>query len=263
MVKKSQTEKKAINIQSVERALNILEFLSKMQNPVGVAEISEALGINRTTIYGLLNTLITSDYVIRSEVNGKYTISGKMYSLSYTYPNRLPVVRFAMRYMQELANRYDITVHLGALSIRNDVLLVNAQFPSNMQNIRSGSIFPLHASSMGKVILSYLSEEKREALLEACDMRAYTRYTITDRDALRSELSAIREQGYGRDMEEYIDGTSCVAFPIFNDKDEIVAAMSVSGTLEQIDSRLDAIITDGLRCSKQCSAEMGWGVYNR
>jgi len=263
MKKNSQSEKKATNIQSVERALGILEYLSKIQTPVGVAEIGDELGINRTTVYGLLNTLMASDYVVRSQIGGKYTISGKMYSLSYSYPNRLPVVRFATRYMQELADRYDVTAHLGTLSIRNDILLVNAQFPKNIQNIRSGSTFPLHASSMGKVILSYMPEEKREEMLENCDMRPYTRHTITDKDILRKEISVIRRQGYGRDVEEYLDGTSCVAFPIFNDKDEIVAAMSVSGTLEQINTQIDTMITDGLRCSKQCSAEMGWGVYNR
>ena len=104
MGRKAQTDKKTAGIQSVERALSILEVLSKTQTPMGVIEISEELGINRTTVYGLLNTLIQSDYVVRSEVNSKYTISGKMYSLSYSYPNRLPVVRYATRYMQELQN---------------------------------------------------------------------------------------------------------------------------------------------------------------
>lgn len=263
MGRKAQTDKKAAGIQSVERALGILEVLSKTQTPMGVIELSEELGINRTTVYGLLNTLIQSDYVVRSEVNSKYTISGKMYSLSYSYPNRLPVVRYATRYMQELAERYNVTVHLGALSIRDDVLLVNAQFPKNIQNIRSGSTFPLHASSMGKVILSYMPQERMEELLESCDMRAFTHHTITDRDVLRKELSVIRERGYGCDVEEYIDGTSCVAFPIFDDKNKIAAAMSVSGTLDLINSQMEQIITDGLRCSKQCSAEMGWIVYNR
>ena len=262
MPRTSRSANSSSGIQSVERALNILELLSKTQTPLGVIEISDALGINRTTVYGLLNTLIKKDYVLRSDINSKYVISGKMYNISYSYPNRLPVVRYASSYMLELANRFNATVHLGTFSIRNDVLLVKAQFPRNIQNIRSGSLFPVHASGLGKVILAYLPENTRESVLASCDMRAYTRRTITDKEVLRRELKQIRSQGYGRDLEEYLEGTTCVAFPIFNDKNEIAAAMSISGAPDHIDPQLELIISEGLRCSKQCSIDMGWDFYN-
>lgn len=262
MAKRQKSENQVNNIQSVERALNILELLSKTQIPMGAIEISQELGINRTTVYGLMNTLINKDFVVRSEVGSKYTISGKMYSLSYSYPNRLPVVQYASRYMQELSNKYETTIHLGTLSVRNDILLINVHFPKNIQNVRSGSSFPLHASSMGKVLLAFSPEEKIETMLQKCDFRVFTRKTITDKEVMKRELVGIREQGYGCDEEEYLEGTSCVAFPIFNSRDEIVAAMSVSGTCDQINGQREQIIRDGLRCSKQCSSEMGWGVYN-
>ncbi len=262
MAKRKESENQVNNIQSVERALNILELLSKTQLPMGAIEISQELGINRTTVYGLMNTLINMDYVVRSEVGSKYTISGRMYSLSYSYPNRLPVVQYAQRYMQELSDTYNTTIHLGTLTIRHDVLLINARFPKNIQNIRSGSSFPLHASGMGKVLLAFSSPEKREDMIARCDFQAFTRKTIVDRDVMEKEMQEIREQGYGCDEEEYMEGTACIAFPIFNSRDDITAAMSVSGTCDQINGQREQIIRDGLRCSKQCSSEMGWRMYN-
>ena len=74
---------------------------------------------------------------------------------------------------------------------------------------------------MGKVLLACMPLERMEEMLASCDMRAFTYHTITDREVLRKELSVIRKRGYGCDVEEYIDGTSCIAFPIFDDKNKI------------------------------------------
>ncbi len=248
------------SIQSVERALGILELLSRTQQPITVSEISETLHINRTTVYGLLNTLIQNGY-IAPDGSGKYTVSGKMYSISYSYPNRLPVVRTAASYMIDMVEKLNLTTHLGTLSAKNDILLLKAQFPRNMQNARSGSIFPIYASGMGKVILAYSEEAKQEEILSSMEFRAFTKHTVTSSEKLREELAVIREQGYSRDQEEYLYGVSCVAFPILNDKNKIIAAISISGTPQDIDERFDQIITEGLRCSKSCSMDMGWDIY--
>lgn len=262
MARRAETSKESGGVQSVERALSILELLCKSQSPLGASEISEKLNINRTTVYGLINSLIKKDYVVVSEVNGKFTITGKMYGLSYLYPNRLPVVRCASSYMLELAEKFNTTIHLGTLSIRNDVLLVKAQFPKNIQNVHSGSHFPLHATGLGKVLMAFLPEEKKNTVIEECNLKQLTSRTITDREVLRKELEEIVERGYGRDLEEYLEGTSCAAFPIFNERHEIVAAMSVSGATDIIEGQISQIISEGLRCSKQCSSEMGWSLYN-
>lgn len=252
----------SINIQSVDRALNILEYLSRAKTPVSVQEISDAIGIKRTTAYGLLNTLIKTEYAVKSE-SGKYTVSGKMYSLSYSYPARIPIVRYVKKYMVELSEKFQETVHLGMLSIRNNIMLLKAQIPNNSFDVECGSFFPLYASGLGKVILAFLDSDRQKELIDGMgELKKYTGNTITEKETLISELERIREQGYAFDNEEYLEGTMCVAFPLFDDRNNIVAAMSVSGITENIRPKLEEIITNGLRCSKQCSKEMGWGAYN-
>lgn len=259
MAKTANEPETGKSVQSVERALSILELLNKAQEALSVSEISDALSINRTTVYGLLNTLIRKDYVTASGA-GRYTISGKMYSISYYYPNRLPVVRVASNYMIDLVNKLNLTVHLGILSAKNDVLLLRAQFPQHIQNAKSGNAFPIYASGMGKVILAYSPPEKQKEIISNIEFKPFTKYTITSKEKLEEELSTIRRQGYSRDCEEYLYGVFCMAFPIFNEKNEIIAAISITGTPEDISPRIDQVIIEGLRCSNSCSMDMGWDI---
>ncbi len=251
-------KEKVNKIQSVERALNVLELLSESTSSLSVLDISNKLNINRTTIHGLINTLILMDYIRKDDSTGKYTITEKMYSLSYSHPYRLPVVRYASPYIMELSNKYNTMVHVGVLSSENEVLLVKAEFPKDMTGIRSGNQFPLHASGSGKVMLAFMPEQKRDKILKEIVLYPYTRVTITDKGLLLKKLDEIRNNGYGRDEGELFDNTHCISFPIFNSKKEIVATISLSGTKEIIEGNLEQIILDGLQSSKYISRELGW-----
>lgn len=247
-----------VTIQSAERALDILELLSQTTEALSAIEISKELNINRTTVYGLLNTLMKKDYIRKESSSGKYVVTEKMYALSYAHPYRLPVVRIASPYIIELSKRYSITVHLGILSVKNEVLLVKAQFPPDLEGVRSGNSFPLYATGSGKVMLAYLSSKKRESVMNEIELYPYTKATITDKDVLLKELDLIRHRGYGTDKGEYLENTYCIAFPIFNSQKEITATLSLSGTREKIENHFDDIVPDGMQCSKYCSMELGW-----
>ena len=255
------SNKQSGNVQSVERAMSILELLSRSQKPLSVTEISEAVGLKRTTVYGLINTLIKLEYVTASDINNRFEITGKMYRISYSYPNRLPVVRYARSYMMDLSERFDSVVHLGVLNQSNDVMLVCAQFPKNVQNARSGNLFPLHATGIGKTLLAFLPKEQSEQIIETLDLQPFTDSTITDADELRKELDLVREQGYARDVNEYIESSSCVAFPIYDAEDNVIAALSVTNSTDFINENFDSILTQGLSSSKNCSIDMGWELY--
>lgn len=249
-------------IQSVERALTILEILSRNRVPLSVIEIANELEVNRTTVHGLLNTLMEMDYVVNADIAGKYVISGKMYNLSFSYPNNLEVVRFAMPYLQEMVDMFGVTAHLGTLSIKNNILLLKAVFPKNMADITSGSLFPLHATGLGKVTLAFQQEDKQKELIESIEFKSYTANTITEKEALYKDLKAIRENKYAYDLEEFIEDTCCIAFPLFNEKDEIVAAFSISGLKNTMEPAFQDIVSSGLRHSKLCSKDMGCTLFN-
>ncbi len=250
----AETMKKS-SIQSVERALCLLELLSSTNHALSASKIAEELNIKRTTVYGLLTTLIQHDYVIAE--GSEYRISGKLYNLSYKFPNRFRVTQIASKYMLELSQSYDLTAHLGIMDIRNRVLLIKAAFPRT-DVAHSGTIFPLHATSIGKVLLAYQPQEKQEEILKELDLLPYTSKTIRDLDALNKELETIRSRGYGYDDGEYLENTFCVAVPILNERNQIIAALSVSGEPMSIQPVLTEILPKILQCGKNCSMEMGW-----
>ena len=127
------------SIQSVERALSLLELLSSTNESLSASEIAEELNMKRTTVYGLLTTLIQKDYVAAE--NSGYQISGKLYNLSYKFPIRFPVTQIAYKYMLELSQAYDLTAHLGILDIKDRVLMVKAAFPRT-DAAHTGIVFP-------------------------------------------------------------------------------------------------------------------------
>ena len=245
-------------VQSVERAFRILENVCKSQNPISVQDLSEITGIGRTTVHGLVNTLYNMGYIDRSSIRGHYVISPKLYGMICAYPHRLPVVRAANRRLIKLSDTFNSTVHLCILSPENEAMLIKAYYPDQVANISESYFFPLHATAVGKALLAYQPEERRENLIQQINTLQYTKNTIHDKDALRAELAAIRQCGYSEDRAEYLDNTYCIAFPIWDDKGQIAAAFSLSDYLENLATRENDIIPIGLQCSKSCSMEMGW-----
>ena len=81
-------------IQSLERGLSVIELLSNVMKPMSVMEICKEVGVQRTTLYALLNTLISRGYVAKNEETSKYYITGKIYELGMFYPEKQPLVAY-------------------------------------------------------------------------------------------------------------------------------------------------------------------------
>lgn len=245
-------------IQSVARALSILEVVCDSNQPMSVQEISSALCISRTTAHGLVNTLVACDYLEKEALSRKYMPTSKMYGMSCAYPHKLKVMQTANPYLRALLTRYRQTIHLGVMSTNDDVLLLKAYFPERVPNLTRVFNLPMHATGIGKTMLAFLPEERREDILSKIELTAYTKNTITDINRLRDEISVIHQTGYGFDSAEYLDNTFCVGFPIFNERDEAIAAFSISGQQQDIVPLFSEIIPESLEVSKTCSSEMGW-----
>lgn len=92
----------------------------------------------------------------------------------------------------------------------------------------------LHSSSLGKVLLAWLPEDHIDALLPTEHLPAFTARTITTRKALKAELEVVRLQGWAFDNQEDVDDVTCIAAPVFNSDQAVVAAISISGVRFQM-----------------------------
>jgi IclR family KDG regulon transcriptional repressor len=255
---KQTCEESPQSIQSVERALDILELLSNRIESMSAIEISKALNINRTTTYGLLNTLVQKKYVTKDDSEAKFFVTPKLFKLGSNYPYKMPLTLYASSYMTDLLYRHEVSVYLAIHYELGKAVIVTTKIPARSAAVRLGQNIPMHASSLGKVILAFISQEQLEEALNNYDLYRCTPQTITNKNDLLTELEQIRKQGYAIDRGEQFDNTYCLGFPIRNHNNQVVAALSFSDNIDRIKSIQKELLRDGLQCSKCLSMELGW-----
>lgn len=250
-----------LTIQSVERALSILETLARNPQPMSVIEIGAAVGIQRTTLYALINTLVAEGYVLRGE-DGRVTVSSKLYELSSMYPSRLPIVHRSSRHITEMSERYRVAVRLSVCTEAGHVVTVASSAPAfHVSNVApQGGELALHATSTGKLLLAHLPPEEARGRMESCHMERYTAYTITDREDLARDVDEVAQRGYARDEREYLDDTTCLSFPILSREKRLIAILSATSDYWHMKEVYDAVVREGLQRSKLIAMDLSGGT---
>ena len=139
------------------------------------------------------------------------------------------VVSLAQPLMDELTAVTTETVQLARLEGLDNVYLAISESPHPMKLVSSvGKRLPAHATGLGKVLLASLDDDELDRRLSGVTLARFTERTITDRKVLLAELKRVRSRGFGYDNEEYVIGCRCVAAPVRDGADRVIAAMSVS-----------------------------------
>ena len=224
-------------VQSVERALDILEFVSRAEGELGVSEIGDAVGLSAGTVHRLLATLSSRGYVYRNKETRRYALGLKALTMSTL--TREQIGATALPFLEELAQVSQETANLAILEGNSAMYIEQAAPPNRMLRIftEPGNRVSLHACGTGKVLLAYQYPRLVDLLLGRLDLVRYTASTITDPGQLQSELQHIRRQGYAVDFGEQEDGVRCLAAPVFGPDGEIFAAMSLSGPSSRVESK--------------------------
>lgn len=247
-------------IQSVERALDILTLLCNSNIPLSAKEIADALKMTRSTVNGLLNTLLQKKCVKKCAARGKYMESIKLFAISQKHLNKLPVLQETGKYWENnIGKRLNVSSNLGLYDEMNQVLTIRVYEQQGRNDFfRSYTSLPMYCTGIGKCLLAYFPEKMAEDIISQISMDAYTDHTITAQDALYKELESIRQCGYSLDQGELLENTYCIAFPIFDFTNNIIASCSIADSKETIESQRDILIRSGLQASKYCSIVLGW-----
>jgi DNA-binding IclR family transcriptional regulator len=209
-------------VQSLDRALSILDVLSLSEGGLVLREIASRSGLPKSTVHRLLSTLGLRGFVIRDPLTGTYRLGLKGMRHAGSGPDTRAV-------LSDLALSSGETANLGALTGTDVVYVDRVESPQALRwELGVGSRVPAHCSGMGKAILAFLDRDAVRRLLPS-RLKAYTARTITERDALLAELSLIRRRGYALDEEEFMDGVRCVAVPVWDGRDEVTGALSLAG----------------------------------
>lgn len=216
-------------IQSLERALNVLDALAG-SGGLTLTELSEELDQSPATMYRVLSTLEAREIVETDPQTQAWYIGPTAFRLGSAFLRRTSVVERSRPVMRALMEATGETSNLGVE--RNGDVMFLSQVETH-ESIRAffppGTLSPMHASGIGKALLSLYGDDRVARLLSLRPMERFTDKTIADPDALMAELATIRQRGYAVDDEEKTTGMRCVAAPIVNLHGEPVAGISVSG----------------------------------
>lgn len=257
MTKEMTNDKNKGSIQSVERALKILEVLSTRNEGMSTLEVGALLGINRTTTYSLLNTLENNRYVFKN-AESKYWISSKLFELGSIFPRKVPLARTAQPYINTLFHQYHIGIKLAITSHPDSPVVILSKNEESDVAPQLGTTLSLSATATGKVALAFAPESIRQELIDSLTMVRYTNNTIMDKQELLRELARIRSLDYALDNEEALDNTTCIAFPIFNVHKHLIGVLGFSDTTSRIQPLMPELVKAGLQSSKSISREFGW-----
>jgi IclR family acetate operon transcriptional repressor len=242
-------------VQSVERALELLEALADPGDPRGVSELGRATGLPVATIHRLLATMAVRGYVRQDRATHKYALGSYLIKLGEAATRQLG--RFSHPYLVELMEASGETANLGVLE-GSQVAYV-AQVPSRHHRVRMFTevgrrVLP-HTSGVGKVVLAFRPRAEVEALLARTGLPRRTPRTITELDRFLAELDTVARQGYAIDSGEEEVGVRCLAVPVFGIGDS-VAAMSVSAPEGRLEPRdVERILPEMLRISAALSGD--------
>lgn len=246
-------------VQSVDRALKIIENLKNNPNGIGVTDLSIMLGVSKSTIHRLLMSLYQEGFVRQDPITEKYKLGFKFLELGDIVNENLDVRKAASPMLKELSNKTGETVHLVIMDQNEVVYIDKVESPETIRMYsRVGKRALMHCTGVGKVFLANLPLLEVKRIIEEKPLIRFTKNTITTPKELFAQLELIKSQGYAIDNEEHEEGVKCASAPIFDFRGNIIAAVSVSAPAMRITAEKFTHMTkEVINCSYKISKSLG------
>ncbi len=220
-------------VKTVAKAIDIINHLSQDTGNRGdsISELSQFLGIGKSTVHRLLDTLQFYGYVEKDPETKRYKLGWELYKIGQVIPLQNQLFDINQNYLMDLSHETHETVNLGMLK-RGEVVIISKieGVRDHLRvNINPGEYEAIHATALGKMMLSEWNASQIRSLFDGKnELPTYTPNTISTVDALLKDERIIRQRGYAVDNEEYCLGLYCMAMAVRDYTGEIVAGISVS-----------------------------------
>lgn len=247
---------------TADRVLDIFEYLERFDAPQTVTQIAEQLSLPKATAFRLVTALKERGYLAQDRPRGGYRLGARLLRLGVAARRQIGVARIAPPLLRRLAQTTGESCQASVREGGHALCVAREAAPEQKGWSLTGdvgTIFPLHATAVGKVLLAFAPESDRAAYL-AGRLGASTPHTITDAVALGAVLADVRANGFARDDEEFRVGLSAIAAPVFGAEGGILAAVGVTllrqSKLEG-DKTVARIVPALVEAARELSAELG------
>ncbi len=218
------------SVQSVRRALQLLNFFTPEKTQWSVGDLSKTTGLHKSVVARLMTTMASEGFLVQDEGNKAYTIGPQVFAIGSIYEPRLFLDRVARPVMQDLAMSCGQTCALGIPSGQQFMYVIVVENPRATTfriTVEAGRRRPYHAAAVGKVLLANMPEEQAEHVLEHGPLAKLTPCTIDSVDVLRANLAEVRRTGVAFSDQESVPGVGAVAAGVRNANGHCVAGLSV------------------------------------
>jgi len=247
------------SVQSIDRAISVLEALTGERDGVPLSLVAQRVDLHKSTTHRLLSTLCSRGYAEKLP-GGEYRLGRRVVELASMYLNQLELKTEAQPHLRRLLQQTTQPVHLAVLEG------LEAIYIDKMETLHSIRMYsqiglraPAYCTGIGKALLSGLTDEELEKLLEGITLEYKTPNTITDPAVLLKELRRARRRGWACDNEENELGIRCIAAPVFDYRGDAIAAVSTSGVSRVIEASRDTETAKHVKhCAEAISARMGY-----
>jgi len=247
-------------VRALVRALALLNRVAEAQGEgATLTELAQQVGLPASTAHRLLTTLEQERYVRFDLAERSWSVGVQAFVTGCAFTKSRSLGALARPHMRLLMESTGETVNLAVEDDGEAVYLAQVECRQMMRAFaRPGSRAPLHASAVGKAMLSTMSDKALSRILHQRGMPRLTPKTITTPTALRAELEQVRASGYAVDDEEHAVGLRCIAAPIFDETGEAIAAISASGPMARVlEERVAPLGELVLETARGISAAMG------
>lgn len=217
------------SVMSIEKAFSIIEIICK-HGPMGITELSKISGLNKTTAFRIISTLLNLGYIEQDSLTKKYNITFKFLKISSKSLSDTNIIKYAKPKLKALSEFTGETVHLVERSDNEIIYIGKHESSKNSVRMvsRVGLSLPMIRTAVGKAIMATLSEEETEEIWNNSEIIKKTPKTITDLSEFKAELEKIKKTGFATDIEENEEGVICVAAAVKDIAGEYKYAISVS-----------------------------------
>lgn len=219
---------------TVGKALSVLDQVAAFGRPVRFVELIDDSPFPKATLYRFVQSLTNQGMLSFDPERGTYAPGVRLVRLAHAAWAQSSLAPVARPFLDALSERLGETIHLAQLD-HAQVLYVdkrNAARPLEMFS-DAGKIGPAYCTGVGKAMLAFMDPTTLDETVEQQSFHRFTDHTLSDADALRAELTKIRDNGYGFDREEHEPGIICVAVPILSEAGRVLGGLSVTSSTER------------------------------
>lgn len=245
----SATGQQTPSIQSLDRGLIILEAVARSSEPVSLGELTAVLGIDRSSVFRLANTLKRRGFLAYPTGRKDYMLGPSVWRLARQYDWGTMLVRVSHEQLKLLAIRTNETAHLAVREGRHALFVDHHGAPNNILAVsgQTGELVPLYCTAHGKALLADLDRDELKAIFGSSQLKSYTPKTVTSLDQLAKVCAVNKARGYADDDEEFQEGLRCAAAPIRAEGGIIVGSIGISAPISRVSRERHRILGDQVR----------------